>query len=136
VRIILDTNIILSALLSDRGAPARIVDAWTERRFELVSSTDQIDELKRVTRYPKLREYLLRSAIGRLVNGLREAEVLLKRLPSHIEAPDPGDNYLIAMAIASGADFLVTGDKALLALTRMGTTRIVSAQRFAAMLAG
>jgi predicted nucleic acid-binding protein len=69
-----------------------------------------------------------------VVNELGRAEVLLKRLRWPGESPDPGDEYVLAMALASGADFLVTGDKALLALKRVGATRIVTAGRFAALL--
>lgn len=68
------------------------------------------------------------------MNGLRSAELLLKRLPGGLEVPDPGDVYLIAMALVSGADFLVTGDRALLSMKRIDRTKIVSARRFAAVL--
>lgn len=135
MRVVLDTNIFLSALLSERGPPAAIVDAWRAGRFELVSSLDQISEFKRAARYPKLRPYLPRGAVGLVVNGLRTAEVLLKRVPAEGTAPDPGDDYLIAMAIASGAHFLVSGDRDVLSMRSIGPTRIISAQRFASMLA-
>jgi putative PIN family toxin of toxin-antitoxin system len=135
VRVALDTNIFLSALLSERGPPAAIVDAWRAGRFELVTSVDQISEFKRVTRYPKLRAYMPRGAVGLVVNGLRTAEVMLKRLPGGATAPDPGDDYLIAMAMASSAHFLVSGDREVLSMLRVGPTRIVSAQRFISLLA-
>lgn len=104
-------------------------------RFRLVTSLDQIAEFKRAARYPKLRPFLPRGAIGRVVNELRSAEVLLERLRRAGESPDPGDDYLLAMAIAAGADFLVTGDKLLLAVKRAGHARIVAPRGFAAMLA-
>ena len=135
MRVVLDTNVFLSALLSDRGPPSQIVDAWRAEGFELVSSLDQIDEFKRVTRYPKVRRYFSRATVGRLVNGLRQAEVLFKRLPGGVDAPDPNDAHLIATAIMASADFLVTGDKALLSMKRIGVTPITTAQRFAAILA-
>ena len=135
MRVILDTNIFLSALLSEQGPPATIVDAWRAGHFELVTSLDQINEFKRATRYQKLRPYLPRGAVGRVIKGLRAADVLLKRLPGGATAPDPDDDYLIAMAIASGAHFLVSGDKDVLSIKRIGPTRIVSAQRFASTLA-
>ena len=135
MRVILDTNIFLSALLSEQGPPATIVDAWHGGRFELVTSLDQIDEFKRATRYTKLRSYLPRGAVGRVVNGLRTAEVVLKRLPGGATAPDPGDDYLIAMAIATGAHFLVSGDRDVLSIQRIGPTRTVSPRYFASMLA-
>ena len=131
---ILDTNVLLSALRSGNSPPPRILDAWRERRFELATSLEQIAEFKRAARYPKLRPYLPRSAIGRLVNELRSADLVLQRLRRPGDSPDPGDDYLLAMALAAGADFLVTGDRALLALKRLGQTRIVAPARFALLL--
>ena len=135
MRAALDTNIFLSAMLSARGAPASIVDAWRAKRFDLVTSLAQIEEFKRSVRYDRLRPYVTRSAAGRIVNELRAAELVLKRLPSGMDTPDTGDAFLVATAIVSGADFLVTGDKTLLAMRRAGTTRVISARGFAAMLA-
>lgn len=132
--VVLDTNVLLSALRADGSPPAAILDAWRAGRFSLVTSSEQIEEFKRAARYPKLRPYLPRRAVGRVVNELRSAELLLERLRRAGDSPDPGDDYLLAMAAASGADVLVTGDKALLALTRIGVTRIVSPRRFAGIL--
>jgi hypothetical protein len=134
VQVVLDTNVLLGALRS-KGAPARIVDAWRAGRFRLVTSPEQIDEFKRAAACPRLRGHLARGAVGRVVNELRRADVLLRRLSRPGASPDPGDEYLLAMALAAGADHLVTGDKPILALKRIGRTRIVSAQRFARMLA-
>lgn len=135
MRAVLDTNLFLSALLSAKGMPARVVEAWRDGRFELVTSREQIDEVKRAARYEKVRIYVSRSAIGRLVNGLRNAEMLLARLPRAGASPDPGDDFLLAMSVAAEADYLVTGDKALLSLRTIATTRIVTPRRFAALLA-
>lgn len=133
MRVILDTNIFLSALLSGRGPPAQIVDAWYAGRFDLVTSTAQIEEFKIAARYERIRPYLTRAAVGRSVNALRTAEVLTERIPRAVDSPDPGDDYLLAMAIAGAADFLVTGDKALLSMKRIGSTRIVSPRRFVSL---
>lgn len=132
--VVLDTNVLLSALWSGKSPPGQILDAWRERRFALVTSIEQIAEFKRAARYPKLRPYLPRGAIGRVVNELRSSEVLLERLRRPGDSPDPGDDYLLAMTLAAGADFLVTGDSALLALKRLGQARIVAPARFAALL--
>lgn len=132
--VILDTNVLLSGLRAGRSPPAEIVDAWRKGRFGLVTSTEQIEEFRRAARYPQLASWLPRSAVGRVVNGLRAAEVVLERLRRGGDAPDPGDDYLLAMAIAAGADFLVTGDKSLLRVKQAGHARIVTPRRFAAML--
>jgi putative PIN family toxin of toxin-antitoxin system len=135
VLVVLDSNVFLSALLSGKGLPARAVDAWRAGRFELVTSREQIDELKRAARYEKVRNLVSRAAVGRLVNSLRNAEMLLARLPRASAASDPGDDYLLAMSAAADADYLVTGDKALLSLGQFAATRIITLRRFAALLA-
>ena len=66
---------------------------------------------------------------------MRTADVVLERLRRTGDSPDPGDEYLIAMALAAGADYLVTGDQPLLALRRIAVTRFVSPRRFSAILA-
>ena len=77
----------------------------------------------------KRRKVLPRHAIGHDVNRLRHAELLLRRLRRVGDSPEPGDDFLLAMAIAAGADYLVTGDKALLGIKRIATTQIVSPRR-------
>ena len=133
--VVLDTNVLLSALRAERSPPAAVIDAWIGGRFRLVTSLAQIAEFKRAARYPKLRPYIPRGSVGRLVNGLRSAQVVLKRLPGGIDSPDPGDAYLMAMAIVARADFLVTGDAALLCMRKIGVTKIVSPKSFSAILA-
>ena len=132
--VILDTNVLLSGLRAGSSPPAEILDAWRKGRFGLVTSTEQIAEFRRAARYPQLASRLPSGAVGRVINGLRAAEVVLERLRRAGDAPDPGDDYLLAMAIASGADFLVTGDKPLLRVKQVGHARIVTPRRFAAML--
>ena len=133
--VVLDTNALLSALRTDTSPPAIILDAWRAGRFRLVTSIEQIEEFRRATRYSRLRTVLPRSAVGRVVNQLRTADVLLRRLPRVGSSPDPGDEYVLAMAAAVDADYLVTGDRPLLALRRIARTRIVSPRRFVAILA-
>ena len=132
--VILDTNVLLSGLRAGRSPPAEILDAWRKGRFALATSIEQIEEFRRAARYPQLTSWLPRGAIGRVINGLRSAEVVLERLRRAGDAPDPGDDYLLAMAVAAGADFLVTGDKPLLRVRQVGHARIVTPRRFAAFL--
>ncbi len=132
---ILDTNILISALVKPRSLPAKLVDGWVERRFDLLTSEDQIAELRRVTRYPKVAALVSAPRAGRLVRELRTNASLLGPLPVVDLCRDPKDNYLLAMAQAANAEFLVTGDKAdLLVMVRHNSTRIVTAREFAEVL--
>ena len=132
--VVLDPNVLLSALHSDGGPPAEILDRWQQGRFRLATSSEQIEEFKRAAGYAKLRTVLPRRAVGRVVNQLRNADVLLERLRRVGDSPDPGDDYLLAMAVTAGAEYLVTGDKAILRLKRIAETPIVPPRRFAALL--
>ncbi len=135
MRVILDTNILLSALIDPHGLPAQLVDAWRTARFELVTSRDQLLELGEVARRPALRKYIVPARVGRFINDLRELAGIMSRLPRVDRSRDPGDNFLLAMAEASGADFLVTGDKRdLLVLETHGRTRIVTTRQLLAVL--
>ena len=131
MRVILDTNVLVSALLVAGSVPARVLDAWFEKRFELLTSEEQLEELRRVTRYPRIRAYVDPATAGSLVNDLRHFAEIVTDLPRVDVSADPGDNFLLAMAEAGRADYLVTADKRdVLALRRHGVTRIVKARKF------
>ena len=136
MRVILDTNVLLGALISPHGPPDAIYRAWRAARFDLVTSVAQLDELRRASRYPKLKKILPAHRIGTMVNNLRRAVVLdaLPPLSEGIEADDPNDGFLLAMALTGEADYLVTGDRraGLLRRGSIGRTRIVTPAIFCA----
>ena len=130
MRVVLDTNVLLSALLSPHGWPDTIYRAWQKDRFDLVTSAMQIDELRRASRYAKFKDVLQPHRIGTMVNNMQRAIVLdeLPPLPEGIDADDPNDAFLLAMALAGETDYLVTGDRraGLLQRGSIGRTRIVT----------
>ena len=131
MRLVIDTNVLVSALFSSTSLPTHLIELWRQGLFDLLTSADQLDELMRVTRYPKIRERLTPALAGRLINELRDLAIVLKDLPVVTVSPDPWDNYLLATAAAGGADFLVTGDKRdLLPLGRYGGAKIVTVRDF------
>lgn len=85
----------------------------------------------RVTRYPKIRARLAPALAGRLINELRDLAIPVTNLPPVAISPDPDDDYLLAIAVAGAADFLITGDKRdLLALRTFRSTRILTVRNF------
>jgi len=126
MRLILDTNILLSALLSPLGAPAKLLDAWERKTFTLVACEALVAELRDVASRPFFRARLRASAAELLAAGVRDFSFFCRDLPSGPVAPDPKDRYLLALAEASLAEFLVTGDKRLLSLKRHKSTRIIT----------
>lgn len=133
MRVVLDTNVFISALISTSGLPSKVVDAWVDDRFILVSHPLQLDELRKVTRRDKIRPLIRRVAAGRLMNDIALLADMPEALPPVQRSRDPDDDFLLALCEAGAADRLVTGDKNdLLALEKHGATRIVTV----AMLAG
>ena len=136
MRAVLDTNVLLSALLSPHGWPDVIYRAWQKDRFDLVTSSAQIDELRRASRYEKFKDVLQPHHIGTMVNNMRDSIMLdaLPLLQESIEVNDPNDTFLLKMALAGEADYLVTGDQraGLLQRGSYGRTRIVTPANFCA----
>jgi putative PIN family toxin of toxin-antitoxin system len=131
MRVVLDTNVLISALLVEHSRPATLVDLWRDGRFILLTAQPQLEELMRVSRYPKIRERLRPALAGRLINEMRNLAVLVTELPHVAVSPDPFDDYLLALADHGHADYLVTGDKSgLLALERYSGARIVHVSDF------
>jgi putative PIN family toxin of toxin-antitoxin system len=116
VRAVLDPNIVIAALLSRSGAPARIMLHWLAGGFELFVSNALLDELERALAYPKLHRRVTPDEAAELIALLRGDAILVPdpRTPMRRSA-DPADDYLLALAESNRA-ILVTGDRHLLAL--------------------
>ena len=130
MRVILDTNILVAALMVSDGPPHLLFEAFLNDRFALITSDTQIEEFSRVTRYPAVRSRIHPAQAGRLLNAVRSLSVLLEKLPPASVSRDPQDDYLFAMAKAGDADYIVTGDKGgVLSLRKYGKTEIVTARK-------
>lgn len=129
MRAILDANVLVSALLSRIGAPARLVELWLAGGFELVVCDSLLREVERALEYPKIRSRIAPADARQFVAMLRELaeNVDEPNLPAPVHSPDPGDDYLLALA-ARERVALVAGDSHLLGLG--GRLPIVSPREF------
>jgi putative PIN family toxin of toxin-antitoxin system len=119
VKVVLDTNVLLSGLMFPDGIPGRIVAAWVEARFEVALSLDQLAEIGGVLEYPKIRRKLGwdDQGIELFIKQLYIRAEVVELGPISVEVPrDPGDAPILATLAAAKADILVTGDGDLLAL--------------------
>lgn len=117
MRVVLDANVLVSALLSRAGAPAQLVERWLGGELELVVSETLLDEVARTLASPKLADRVepaLAQHYLAMLRGLAEL-VADPREPPPIRSEDPGDDYLVSLA-AHERVRLVTGDAHLLAL--------------------
>lgn len=131
MRVVLDTNVLVSALISPSGAAHLVYKLWQAGEFRLISCEEQIAEMRRVTRRPAMRGWIKPAEAGRIINQIRHLAIMIDPVPQVAASPDPADDYLLAIAVRGRADYLVTGDKSdLLALERFRRTRIVTIRRF------
>ena len=134
MRVVLDTNILISALMVQTGNTAAIYRAWQEGQFTLLTCAEHLEELRATLRKPAIAERIQPYKAGGVVNELKKLAEHVDSLPRVRRSPDPTDDFLLALSEAGRADYLVTGDKSgLLVLEHHKGTRIVSARAFAAL---
>jgi putative PIN family toxin of toxin-antitoxin system len=116
LRVVLDTNVLVSGLAYPASVPGRIVGAWRQGGLDVVLSRYILDETARVL--PRLsRIQLSASDIRDLTESLMFLADIVEPAAGHEAAlRDPADQPVLATLLASQADYLVTGDKDLLVL--------------------
>ena len=133
MRVVLDTNVIISRYLTPLGRVARIIGLWEQDAFDLVVSDVILDEYARVLRYPRLRSvhHLTEGQLDEIGLALRSfAEIVTPTETPAVVADDPDDDYFLACAVTGQADCLVTGDPHLLRLGNYETIPILSPADF------
>ena len=131
MKVVLDTNILISALISKTAAPHHIYQAWRDKRLTVLTCAEQFVEVREVTRRVAVALRIKPAEAGRLVNSLRNLAVVRSDLPAVQRSPDPKDDFILALAQAGGARYVVTGDKSgLLALRQHAGAEILTATQF------
>lgn len=141
-RVILDTNLLLSAIISPRGNPNKAIRAWGKDSYVLLISAENLKELNDVTSRKKfLDKYSLFSQRkDELIDSLMLAAEVITQLPVEdlpVHSRDPDDDYLLAAALGGSADYLVTGDEDLLELNDhpdLGDLNIITVKEFIELL--
>lgn len=115
MRVVLDANVLVSAVIATSGPPREIVNAWVDGRFELIASPQLLGEVRDVLDRPRFRRWVSVATATEFIDGLTEdAEVVDDPPVQPGLTADPDDDYLIALARAAQADYLVSGDRHLL----------------------
>ncbi|OHE22874.1 MAG: putative toxin-antitoxin system toxin component, PIN family [Syntrophus sp. RIFOXYC2_FULL_54_9] len=129
IRVVLDTNVLISALLFS-GELGQIVEGWKTGAFVPFFSRETFDEFRRVLSYPKF------SLTVQEIATLIEDEVLpyceIVEIGEEIlrVCRDPADDPFLSCAVAASADFIISGDKDLLTLGSFRNIPIVTATAF------
>lgn len=118
MRVVLDTNVLVSGLARGTGTPGRVIEAWRSGQFEVVVSDALLDEASRVFGYPRVRALLDKGGVtAAMVNEFLEIirfkaiTVATAGVAVPMTPRDAGDLHVVQAFVASGAEFLVTGDR-------------------------
>lgn len=110
-RVVIDPGVLIAALISSDGAPARLYLMWRGGFFELVTCEHLLGELETVLHRPKFRKYVTEEQVRQYVASIRADSIVLPDPPVEVGlTPDPGDDYLVALARTATAELLVSGD--------------------------
>jgi len=129
VRLVLDTNIVIVALLW-RGAPHELLGLITEGHARCFSSAELVGELARALQYPKFTQRLSEEHLDPEALVERYSRLAKQVVPANISPTvlaDPDDDRVLACALAAQADLIVSGDSHLLNLKAYQRVPIVGA---------
>jgi putative PIN family toxin of toxin-antitoxin system len=130
-RLVIDTNVFVSGLISGEGPPARLLGAIRDKRAIHLVSDPIVEEYLRVLDYPRIRKFRkITDAFVADIAAYLVYQTERVELRSRIRmSPDPDDDVFLNTAVDGRATLLVTGDKTdLLALRRVESIPIVSAR--------
>lgn len=137
MRLVLDTNVVASAMLWG-GNPKRLLQARREKRVELFTSVAMLAELTDILGRRKFEKKIAASllTIDQLVDGYAELAQVMRPTPTPRIVSDPDDDVVIGTALAARADLLVTGDRGLLDVGAYQGVRIVSVAEALGIITG
>lgn len=133
IRVVLDTNIIVSATILRKGHSAQVLDLWREEKIELAVSLPILEEMKKVLKQARIikQQSMAQQDVKALIEGFRESGILTSgRLDLEVVREDPEDDKFIICAVEARADYIVSGDTHLLKLKEYQGIRIVPPREF------
>jgi len=139
LRTVIDTNVIVSGVISKKGPPAQLLDAWSDHVFDLVISAAIISEIQRVLSEPRLKHAfnVTDERIARLIEALHKDSILVPGT-AHVHgavATDPSDEKFLAAGLDGNADMVVSGDRDLLEIESFQGIVILTPRQFLDQLA-
>ncbi len=136
MKAVLDTNVLVSAVLISRGHPAAILTALRSGEFEFVTSPMLLQELARVLSRPRIQRRLAGSAgdVADFLLDLQQSAIVVSPAIQLDVVRDAADNRVLEAAVAAQADCIVSGDQDLTDLGDYRGIAMLTPQRFAAIL--
>lgn len=138
MRVVLDTNVVVSAFLSVRSAPARIMQALQQDAFELLVSPEILQEYGAALRYDRVRRVhrLTEAQVDSALEDLKGLAIMVEpTISPKIIAADADDDKFFACAVEGRADVIVSGDAHVQAVKQYGGIPVLAPAAFVALLA-
>jgi putative PIN family toxin of toxin-antitoxin system len=136
-RVVVDANVFVSGLILNSGIPFKILKAWEQDLFLLITSLPMVEEVRRVLQYPRIqKKYAVDDdTIRQVIGSLLKYSVLVTDLPDIKEiADDPQDDKVLATGVAGQAESIVTGDSHLLRLSQYRDIQIITPRTFSEIM--
>ena len=133
MRIVVDTNILVSAYLTPKGKAAQILEQWRHHRFDLIISEPLLAEYERVLRYDHIQSLHLMSndEISTVIDDFREFAFVVKPTQKiSVIKDDPDDNKFLECVIAGSASYITSGDTHLLQIGQYKNIQILTTTLF------
>ncbi|REL37800.1 putative toxin-antitoxin system toxin component, PIN family [Rhodohalobacter sp. SW132] len=128
MRLILDTNLWISFLISSKYE--KLDELLFIQECKLLFSEELLEEFVTVVNRPKLRKYISKDELEDLLEAIDEVAEFVNVTSEISVCRDPKDNFLLSLAVDGKADYLLTGDKDLLVLKKIGNTEIKTISDF------
>ena len=129
MRIVLDTNVLVSALLFYNSEIARAARLALDHH-DVLASHDTMHELKRVLQKPKIQKYADADKLAAFFLSYKRITIHTEILIPVTLSRDPKDDKFLEVALNGGADLLITGDQDLLVLHPFQSTAIITPTEF------
>ncbi len=110
LRVVLDTNVFISAMLHPFGICGQILSCWEDRLFVVLYNLELLEEIKLVCAYPRLKKRFKRNRVGHLINQLKQDGLYIRGNRNTKSSKDPKDDFLIAITELGQANALVSSD--------------------------
>ena len=139
IRVVIDANQFVSALLKPASNPADVIRLVRERKIQLIMSPEIIEEIRAVLLYPKIVKRHRRTSeqIDLFLKKLTKVAIITQSGPNFdVIKEDPSDNKYLACAVEGGAEYLISGDRHLINLRTFRGITITDPAHFLKIVEG
>jgi hypothetical protein len=134
MRVVLDSNVFIAALLVPQRVAANILLAWKQQKFILLYNTELILELRDVLQRPKFKKRIKRHRVGALLKRIQFRAERIRNNRNSVYSKDPKDDFLIAIAEHGDANYLVSRDTQGILELQLGHCKTITPEAFLQLL--